>query len=120
METDSCSSLTGLWLVGSWLRPGSPEALLVAPSPSSGNSTLSPHTWKQGADLGMGSSRYTKEIQLCSLTLVSQLTVLDLMGNELGPQHLAPEPAWAPKSCWEWGAESRAGGKDGSHGGTLW
>lgn len=63
----------GLWLVVSWLRPGSPEALLVFPSPSSSTSTLGrSHTWKQRVDhLGIGSSGCTRKIHLFPLTLAS-------------------------------------------------
>lgn len=93
------SCFIGLWLVGSWLRPGSPEALLVFPSRSSGNSTLGrSHTWKQCVDhIGRGSSGYARKIELFPLTLVSYSTVLELIGNELGPQYLAQEPAWGTR-----------------------
>lgn len=45
------SYFIGLWLVGSWLGPATPEALLVSPSPPSASSMLgrSP-TWKQNVE----------------------------------------------------------------------
>lgn len=59
------SFFIGLWLVGSWPKPGSPEALLYLPFPhqviphSAGRS----HTWKQCVDkLATGPGGSTRRI----------------------------------------------------------
>lgn len=76
-------------------------ALLVRPSLSSGSDSARgrSRTGEQcAAHAGGGSSGY-QNTQLFSQTLVLDSTGLELLGDELGPQDLAQEPAWVPKSC---------------------
>lgn len=90
IQIKNCDSVFLLyWFMacGQLAEASIPEALLVFPSRSSGNSTLGrSHTWKQCIDhIGRGSSGYARKIELFPLTLVSYSTVLELIGNELGP-----------------------------------
>lgn len=99
----SCDSglLYRLWLVGGGLGPGSPGPSSYAPVCHQGADSARgrARTREQCAGhAGRGSSGY-QNTQLFSQTLVLDSTGLELLGDELGPQDLAQEPAWVPKSC---------------------